>query len=216
MLMQAVSPWGWSGSRSAAPGAVALGVAPPRPSAAPMCQPWWDHAAFGKAFGGRTGALQPSHAGAGRFPLWLSSSLAPLLLPVAWIRPSPGTAAADPRSQTWGHRDQPRGSHPINISVRKKPVSFHLSQARSCVAGLPCIAGAPDPAGSSRHPSPCLCSGTVDALHGSCPAGVLGGVPGTPGSEQRTGPFLQSTKAQVGIAETRRKLAVKCMNSKKY
>ena len=41
-----------------------------------MCQPQWDPAAFGKAFVGRTGALQPSHPADGT---WEISPLAELL-----------------------------------------------------------------------------------------------------------------------------------------
>lgn len=44
-----------------------------------MYQPQWDPAAFGKAFGGFCSPLNPQ-SGAGRVPLWLSSSLAPSLL----------------------------------------------------------------------------------------------------------------------------------------
>lgn len=114
--------------------------------------------------------LQPSEPTVGS---WEGSSVAellpgPLTAPVTWIHPSPGAAAADSGSWNRGHWDKPCGSCPINISVPKKSVSFHLSRAHGCVAGLPFTAGLPDPAAF-----PSVCSSRTR----SCPAGVPPGPP---------------------------------------
>lgn len=147
-----------------------------------MCRPRWDPAAFGKAFGGRTGALQPSHPTAGS---WEVSPLAELLLgPLA--APA-GLDPSFPRNCCSRSRESDPG--PLGPAMLLPPHKYFSSE-KACQ--LPSVSGTWLRGRSPLHrrgagprriqsPSfPCLCSGRTNALHRSCPAGVLAGSSASP------------------------------------